>query len=172
MELFDRTDKLFFTFAVDRLADERRQGVFLHHDIMGIESVECSSGMSPFRICALSWASSSAVVLCVLLIGLLLPILTRWFACQFNKEQIPTTYSSGAGLGPMYLERARRATEAAPPEKIWMELGLLALGEFLYIHDRSADANALSAMTKWIGRLEEVLSHYPRTENLTGKYCA
>lgn len=50
-----------------------------------------------------------------------------WILLNWTRTEQP-----GPGLGPMYLERARRAVKAnASPEKIWLELGLPALREFV-----------------------------------------
>ena len=77
------------------------------------------------------------------------------------------TEQPGPGLGPMYLERARRAVKAnASPEKIWLELGLPALREFVAVGDRPAAATALDEISAFIGPPDQALPGHPQNPEL------
>ena len=83
----------------------------------------------------------------------------------------PEPPKSGAGLGPMYLERAHRAAEAkASPERIWLELGLPAIEEFMEAGDKALATSALNQISEWIGSPEPVMIGFVPTRKLAKFY--
>ena len=90
------------------------------------------------------------------------PVKLDWTPLDWTRIEQPRP-----GLGPMYLERARRAVKAnASPAKIWLELGLPALREFASVGDRLGAATALSEISAFIGPPDQALSVHPQSLGL------